>query len=162
MERGLLVELSPNEETAHGGPLSGAPQAARFDRGDGNGLQADGSRQAPACTARIGTAEATRLGVKVALRNDCPLSIRYAYDFEAFLPEMFQRCQGLSAGGTDDHDGGTVSGVSRFDNKIHDCTQALSKDVTRGRVAGLHRDSRETETPALHLVRAYMTRRMRL
>jgi hypothetical protein len=80
------------------------------------------------CFARRGAAtrlppKRPRISSEVALRNDCPLSIRYAYDFEAFLPEMSQRCQGLSAGGTDDHDGGTVTGVSRFNNKIHDCTR---------------------------------------
>jgi hypothetical protein len=70
-----------------------------------------------------GTAKRPGVSSEVALGNDCPLSIRYAHDFEAFLPEMFQRCQGLSAGGTDDHNGGTVTGISRFDNKIHDCTR---------------------------------------
>jgi hypothetical protein len=136
MERGLLVELSPNEETAlqriaQGVMLTMDMQERHLVRlkqlalieetGTDFKLTAIGRRRA--CTARIGTAEATRLGVRseVALRNDCPLSIRYAYDFEAFLPEMFQRCQGLSAGGTDDHNGGT--GVSRFNNKIHDCTR---------------------------------------
>jgi len=80
---------------------------------------------APGLKSRDGTEQPKRPGVssEVALRNDCPLSIRYAYDFEAFLPEMFQRCQGLSAGGTDDQNGGTVFGVSRFNNKIHDCTR---------------------------------------
>jgi hypothetical protein len=75
--------------------------------------------------SRDGTEQPKRPGVssEVALRNDSPLSIRYAYDFEGFLPEMFQRCQGLSAGGTDDHNGGTVTGVSRFNYKIHDCTR---------------------------------------
>jgi hypothetical protein len=80
---------------------------------------------APWLQSRDGTEQPKRPGVssEVALRNDCPLSIRYAYDFEAFLPEMFQHCQGLSAGGTGDHNGGTVFGVSRFNNKIHDCTK---------------------------------------
>jgi hypothetical protein len=55
MERGLLVELSPNEETALQRIAQGVTmdvqerhlvrlKAARIDRGDGNGLQADGYR----------------------------------------------------------------------------------------------------------------------
>src|ERR1700730_4149381 len=80
---------------------------------------------APWLQSRDGTEQPKRPGgsSEGALRNDCPLSIRYAYDFEAFLPETFQHCQGLSAGGTGDHNGGTVFGVSRFNNKIHDCTR---------------------------------------
>jgi hypothetical protein len=60
-----------------------------------------------------------RLHRQVALGNGCAATIRDAYALKAFLLKYLYCCQSLPLGRAGDHDVGTTTWVSRFNDYVH-------------------------------------------